>query len=153
MTRRLEQALMLVLAAQIDRRPDARSKLANRCHGAIYGDAAAPIRAHLSNSHMAIGSIFIAQKEPALNRGGRLPLADRCRIGALAHQELYGREKRRFAGACFARDDSKPRRRGERSIANQRDVFDMKLVKHTAPRKNTARRHKPGPDCTTRRTE
>ena len=144
---------MLVLAAQIDRRPDARSKLADRGHGAVYGNAAAPICAHLSNSHMAIRGIFAAQKEPALNRGGRFSLADRCRIGALAHQKFYGREKRRFAGARFARDDGKPRRRDERSIANQSDVFDMKFVKHTAPRKNTAWRHKLGPDHITRRTE
>ena len=141
MARCFEQALVLMLAAQVDRRSDAGGKLADRGHGTVYGNAAASVRTHLPNGHMTVGGVFATQEEPALNRGCRFPLADRCCIGAFAHQEFYGREKRCFARARFARDDGKPRRRSERSIANQSDVFDMKLVKHTAPRKtrHTAR--------------
>ena len=125
-----EQALVLMLAAQVDRRADARREFADRGHGTVNLHAAAPGHLHATTHDTPVG-IAVPEVEATLHRERIGTLAHRARIRALAHQELDGREQSGLARAGLAgehRETGGGRRDGR--LADEGDILDAKLVDH-----------------------
>jgi hypothetical protein len=87
MTTLLEQALMLVLAAKINRCAHALRKLANRSHVPVNGHPSPAVGSHTPTNHHAIG-IATAREEPPFDHEGVGAFANGACVGTLAHKEL-----------------------------------------------------------------
>ena len=92
MVRRVEQALMFMLAAQIHHHANALRKLAHAGDTAVnfYAAAALGRKAALHGEALRVVRTV---KQTRLDAGKRLALANRRRIGALAQNELECREQ------------------------------------------------------------
>ena len=103
--RRIEQALVLVLAAQIHHHTTALRKLAHTGDAAVNLHAAAALgrKAALHGEPLRV---VRPVEQPRLDARQRLALAHRRRIRALAQNKLEGREQRGLAGAGLAGQDS-----------------------------------------------
>ena len=128
-----EQALMLVLAAEVDRGTHALRELADARHVAVQLNAAASVGAHAAAHHGAV-LVVPGKKQPPLDLERRCALAHHTGVGALAHQQLDRGEQRRLAGAGLARQHGEPGRRLDGGIADERDVTRVQLVDHRATR-------------------
>ena len=91
MVHRIEQALVLVLAAKIHHHADALRKLAHASDAAVNFNAAAALgrKAALYGETLRV---VRAVEQARLDSGKRLALANRRRIRAPAQNELEGRE-------------------------------------------------------------
>ena len=128
-----EQALVLVLAAEVHRRAHAPGELAHARHVPVHVHAAAAVRAHAPAHHGAV--LVVARKEePALDLERGRPLADHARVGALAHEELDRREQRGLSRARLAGEDVQSRSRLDVRALDDRYVFYVQLPEHFAPR-------------------
>ena len=105
MMRRIEQALMLVLAAQIHHHADALGKLAHAGDAAVNLDAAAALGRKAALHGEAL-RVVRAIEQARLDARKRLALAHGRRIRALAQNELKRREQCCLAGAGLAGQDS-----------------------------------------------
>ena len=99
--RRIEQALVLVLAAQIHHHTNALRKLAHTGDAAVNLHAAAALGRKAALDREAF-RVVRAVKQPRLDARQRLALAHRRRIRALTQNKLEGREQRGLAGAGFS---------------------------------------------------
>ena len=99
--RRIEQALVLVLAAQIHHHTDALRKLTHAGDAAVNLHAAAALGRKAALDREAF-RVVRAVKQPCLDARERLALAHRRRIRALAQNELERREQRGLTGAGFS---------------------------------------------------
>ncbi len=91
MVRRIEQALMLVLTAQVHHHADALRKLAHAGDAAVYFYAAAALGRKAALYGKAL-RVVRSVEQARLDAGKRLALAHRRRIRALAQNELERRE-------------------------------------------------------------
>ena len=123
---------MLVLAAQVDRRPDALRQLAHARHRAVDGGAAADVGRE-APAHDGPVEIVGAEIEQRLDLEGIGSLAHARRIGALAHGELHRGEERGLARSRLAREDREPARGLDRRIADERDVLCAERLEHHLP--------------------
>ena len=101
MMRRIEQALMLVLAAKIHHHADALGKLAHAGDAAVNLDAAAALGRKAALHGEAL-RVVRAIEQASLDARKRLALAHGRRIGTLAQNKLKRREQRGLAGASLA---------------------------------------------------
>ena len=99
--RRIEQALVLVLAAQIHHHANALRKLAHTGDAAVNLHAAAALGRKAALNREAL-RVVRAVKQACLNARQRLALAHRRRIRTLAQNKLEGREQRGLTGAGFS---------------------------------------------------
>ena len=101
MMRRVEQALVFVLAAKIHHHADALGKLAHAGDAAVnfYAATALGRKAALHGEALRVVRTV---KQARLDVGKRLALAHRRRIRALAQNELKCREQRSLTGAGFS---------------------------------------------------
>ena len=99
--RRIEQALVLVLAAQIHHHANALRKLAHAGDAAVNLHAAAALGRKATLDRETLRVVWTVE-QPRLNASKRLALAHRRRIRALAQNKLEGREQRGLAGAGFS---------------------------------------------------
>ena len=99
--RRIEQALVLVLAAQIHHHANALRKLAHTGDAAVNLHAAAALGRKATLDRETLRVVWTVE-QPRLNASKRLALAHRRRIRALAQNKLEGREQRGLAGAGFS---------------------------------------------------
>ena len=131
---RIEQALVLVLAAQIHHHANALRKLAHT------GDA--PVNLHaaaaLGGKAALYGEPFRVVRpveESCLDARERLALAHRRRIRALAQNKFEGREQRGLASTGLAGQDSQAGTRHQRRLANECNVRNLQLIDHDALRR------------------
>ena len=127
----VQKTLMLMLAAQIDARADAGSKLLHAGRHAVERDARAALRLETTDGNIPLLGRALQIKTP-LDGKGILPLANHAGLGPLARKKLERREQRGFAGARLAGDDGKPRARCERGLADQRNIGNMQFVEHAS---------------------
>ena len=80
----VEQALVLMLAAQVDQRADPLGKLSNARHSTIHASAGATVGAHAALGHKAL-LVMRPREQAALDQGALAPLAHRGGIRALTH--------------------------------------------------------------------
>ena len=102
---RIEQALMLVLAAQIHHHADALGKLAHAGNATINLDAAAAFGRKAALHGEALRVVWTVE-QPRLDARKCLALAHGRRIRALAQNELKRREQCGLAGTGLAGQDS-----------------------------------------------
>ena len=101
MVRRVEQALVLVLAAQVHHHADALRKLAHAGDAAVNFYAAAAL-GRKTAQHGETLRVERAVEQARLDAGKRLALAHGRRIRAFAQNELKRREQRSLAGTSLA---------------------------------------------------
>ena len=101
MVRRVEQALMLMLSAQIHHHANALRKLAHTGDAAVNLHAAAALGRKAALNREAL-RVVRAVKQACLDARQRLALAHRRRIRTLAQNKLEGREQRGLTGAGFS---------------------------------------------------
>ena len=132
--RRIEQALVLVLAAQIHHHANALRKLAHAGDAAVnfYAAAALGRKATLYGEPLRVVRTV---EQACLDARLRLALAHRRRIRALAQYELKRREQRGLAGTGLAGQDSQAGTRHQRRLTNECDVRNLKLIDHDALRR------------------
>ena len=99
--RRIEQALVLVLAAQIHHHANALRKLAHAGDAAVNLHAAAALGRKATLDRETLRVVWTVE-QPRLNASKRLALAHRRRIRTLAQNKLEGREQRGLTGAGFS---------------------------------------------------
>lgn len=99
--RRVEQALVLVLAAQIHHHANALRKLAHAGDAAVNLHAAAALGRKAALDREAF-RVVRPVEESRLDARQHLALAHRRRIRALTQNKLEGREQRGLAGAGFS---------------------------------------------------
>ena len=99
--RRIEQALVLVLAAQIHHHANALRKLAHAGDAAVNLHAAAALGRKAALDREALRVVWTVE-QPRLNASKRLALAHRRRIRTLAQNKLESREQRGLTGAGFS---------------------------------------------------
>ena len=128
----VEQALVLVLAAQVHGRAHELGELAHARHAPVHLDATAPGGLDAAGDDVAVGVVGAAVDAPLNDEGGR-PLADGRAVGALADEELEGAEEGRLAGAGLAGEHCEALRRPHRGLADQGDVAGAQLVDHRRP--------------------
>ena len=134
MMRRIEQALVLVLAAQIHHHANALRKLAHTGNAPVNLHAAAA----LGGKAALYGEPFRVVRpveESCLDARERLALAHRRRIRALAQNKFEGREQRGLAGTGLAGQDSQAGTRHQRRLANECNVRNLQLIDHDALRR------------------
>ena len=132
------EGLMLMLAAQIERRRDKAGDLLRTCHVAVDRRTRASVDADAAaNDRLAIFELCplgnvgnIVEEEAAFDRQTVRPFANCGFIGALANKELACRKERRLSRSRFAGDRSEPARRGKGRVPNERHVTDMDFVDH-----------------------
>ncbi len=124
-----EQALVLVLATELNAGSDALRQLAHRRHGAVDLNASATARLYAAAHDRPICA-FTRQEKATFHDKRISPFAHLSHIGALPRQELDRREQGRFASACLPRQYRKPRGGRERRVLYERDIMDMQLVYH-----------------------
>ena len=132
--RRIEQALVLVLAAQIHHHTNALRKLAYTGDAAVNLHAAAALGRKAALDREAF-RVVRAVKQPRLDARQRLALAHRRRIRALTQNKLEGREQRGLAGAGLAGQDSQTGTRHQRRLANECNVGNLQLIDHDGLRR------------------
>ena len=101
MVRWVEQALVLVLAAQVHHHADALRKLAHAGDAAVYFYAAATLGRKAAQYGETLRVMWTVE-QARLDAGKRLALAHGRRICTLAQNELESREQRSLAGASLA---------------------------------------------------
>ena len=131
---RIEQALVLVLAAKIHHHADALRKLAHAGDAAVNLNAAAALgrKAALYGETLRV---VRAVEQARLDAGKRLALANRRRIRALAQNELERREQCGLTSTGLAGQDGQAGTRHQRRLANERDVGNLQLIDHGALRR------------------
>ena len=132
--RRIEQALVLVLAAQIHHHTNALRKLAHTCDAAVNLHSAAALGRKAALHGKTLRVVWTVE-QPRLDARQRLALAHRRRIRALAQNKLESREQRGLAGAGLAGQDSQAGTRNQRRLANERNVRNLQLIDHDALRR------------------
>ena len=121
-----------MLAAQIDLGPHGLRQLFDRGHLAVDGNAAAAVGANAA-AHDAALYIVGPHEEASLDLKRSRPLAHGARIGALADQQLDGRQQRGLSRARLARQNRKATRELDRGLLDQGNVLHMQLVEHYLP--------------------
>ena len=101
MMRRVEEALVLVLAAKILHHADTLRKFAHAGDAAVNFYAAAALGRKTALHGEAL-RVVRTVKQARLDAGKRLARAHRRRIRALAQNELERREQRGLTGAGFS---------------------------------------------------
>ena len=104
MVRRIEQALVLVLTAQVHHHAHALRKLTHAGNTAIDLHAAAALGRKATLHGETLG-VVRAVEQASLDARQRLALTHRRRIGALAQNELERREQRGLAGTRLTGQD------------------------------------------------
>ena len=104
MMRRIEQALMFVLTAQVHHHTHALRKFANAGDTAINLHAAAALGRKAALHGEALG-VVRAIEQASLDARQCLALAHRRRIRAFAQNELEGRQQRGLAGTGLTGQD------------------------------------------------
>ena len=134
MMRRIEQALVLMLAAQIHHHAEALGKLAHAGDAAVDPDAAAALgrKAALHGEPLRV---VRAIEQARLDARQRLALAHGRRIRTLAQYELERRKQRGLAGTGLAGQDSQAGTRHQRRLANECNVGNLQLIDHDALRR------------------
>ena len=132
--RRVEQALMLVLAAQIHHHANALRKLAHTGDATVNLHAAAALGRKAALHGETLRVVWTVE-QPRLDARQRLALTHRRRIRALAQNKLEGREQRGLAGAGLAGQDSQAGTRQQRRLANERNVGNLQLIDHDGLRR------------------
>ena len=132
--RRIEQALVLVLAAQIHHQTNALRKLAHTGDAAVNLHAAAALGRKAALDREAF-RVVRAVKQPRLDARQRLALAHRRRIRALTQNKLERREQRSLAGAGLTGQDSQAGTRHQRRLANECNVRNLQLIDHDGLRR------------------
>ena len=89
MARGIEQALVLMLAAQVNEGPHARGELADARDRAVHTHAAAPVCTHAAGDREA-REIPWALEEAPLRDSALLALAHEGRIRPFSDKELQG---------------------------------------------------------------
>ena len=131
MMRRIEQTLMLVLAAQIHHHADALGKLAHAGDASVNFYAAAALGRKAALHDEAI-RVVRAVEQARLDAGKRLALANRRRIGALAQNKLERRKQRGLASTGLTGQDGQAGTRHQRRLANECNVGNLQLIDHDA---------------------
>ena len=126
-----EQALVLVLAAEVDGGPHARRELAHARHAPVKLHAPAAVGAH-APAHDRSVFVVAAQEETSLHLEGVRALAHHSGVRALPHQQLDGGEQRRLARARLSREHGEAGGGLDGGVPNERDVARAKLVDHAA---------------------
>ena len=124
-----EQALVLVLAAEVDRGTHLPGQLAHARHAAVNLHAAAATRLHAPAHHVAF-IVIRAQVDAPLHKQVVVALADGARVGALAYQELQGTEQGRLTGARLTRQHREAGCGLDGRVADQGDALNVELVNH-----------------------
>ena len=132
--RRIEQALVLVLAAQIHHHANALRKLAHAGDAAVNLHAAAAL-GRKTALHGEPFRVVRPVEESCLDARERLALAHRRRIRALAQNKLKSREQRGLASAGLAGQDSQAGTRHQRRLANECNVRNLQLIDHDGLRR------------------
>ena len=132
--RRVEEALVLVLTAQIHHHADALRKLAHAGDAAVNPHAAAALGRKAALDREAL-RVVRAVKQACLDARQRLALAHRRRIRTLAQNKLKGREQRGLAGAGLACQDSQAGTRHQRRLTNECNVRNLQLIDHDGLRR------------------
>ena len=141
MVRRIEQALVLVLTAQVHHHAHALRKLTHAGNTAIDLHAAAALGRKATLHGETLG-VVRAVEQASLDARQRLALTHRRRIGALAQNELERREQRGLAGTGLAGQDGQAGTRHQRRLANECNVGDLQLIDH-----DELRRIRGSPSC------
>ena len=136
MRRRLHKPLMLVLAAQIDRRRHRIRQLAHAGHAPVDAHARPSVGPHAAHRHQlgrGIGRIEPLPVKPPRHHERVLAVAHGPFVGALAHEQFERGKQRRLARARLAREHGQPTRRLERRAPYERKVLNLDLVDHRTP--------------------
>ena len=134
MMRRIEKALVLMLAAQIHHHADALGKLAHAGDAAIDPDATAAF-GRKAALHGETLRVVRAIEQARLDAGKLLSLAHRRRICTLAQYELERRKQSGLAGTGLAGQDSQAGTRHQRRLTNECNVRNLQLIDHDALRR------------------
>ena len=129
----IEEALVLMLPAEVNGRSHRCRKLANRRHAPIYLDTASPGCLDTTPDHTAIW-VPVAQEQASLDLERIGALAHSGGIGTLSHQQFYCAEESGFACTRLAGQYGKPRRGSDGRLTYERDVAHEQLVNHGMPR-------------------
>ena len=132
--RRIEQALVLVLAAQIHHHTNALRKLAYTGDAAVNLHAAAALGRKAALDREAF-RVVRAVKQPRLDARQRLALAHRRRIRALTQNKLERRKQRGLASTGLTGQDGQAGTRHQRRLANECNVGNLQLIDHDALRR------------------
>ena len=132
--RRIEQALVLVLAAQIHHHANALRKLAHTGNAAVNLHAAAALGRKTALYGKAFRVVWTVE-QPRLDTRQRLALAHRRRIRTLTQNKLERREQRGLAGAGLAGQGSQTGTRHQRRLANECNVRNLQLIDHDGLRR------------------
>ena len=132
--RRIEQALVLVLATQIHHHANTLRKLAHTGNAAVNLHAAATLGRKAALDREAF-RVVRPVKQARLDARQRLALAHRRRIRALAQNKLEGREQRGLAGTGLAGQDSQAGTRHQRRLAYECNVRNLQLIDHDGLRR------------------
>ena len=134
MVRRVEQALMFMLAAKIHHHANALRKLAHAGDAAVNLHSATALGRKAALHGKTLRVVWTVE-QPRLDARQRLALAHRRRIRALTQNKLEGREQRGLAGAGLAGQDSQAGTRHQRRLANECNVRNLQLIDHDGLRR------------------
>ena len=131
---RLHEALVLVLAAQVDRSAHRGGELFDAGDRTVDAHAAAAVGAHRAFRHAAFRLLLFPaagkREEAAFDAQAVGALPHHAGVGPVAAEQLERPEQGRLAGARFARDHREPAGGRERGVADERDILYMQLVDH-----------------------
>ena len=135
----VEQPLVLVLTAQVDQGAHALGQFAHARKRSVHTHAGTAVgaQATLDNEALLVAS---AAEQTSLDKRTVAPLANRRGIRTLAHQQLEGGKQGGLARARLAGEDRETGTGHQVGAFNQRDVLDMDLIDHCAPRKRRGSR-------------
>ena len=136
---RLHQALVLVLAAQVDGRSNCLRQLPHACHVPVQRDARTPVGGHAANGDNfavlirgAIPFRNIHAEKPARHRKGIGAFAYGRFVCTLAHQQLQRGKQRRLASTRLACEHGQAARGRKRRLADQRKVLYLDFIDHAS---------------------
>ena len=135
----VEQSLVLVLTAQVNQGAHALGQFAHAGKRAVHTHAGTAVGAQATLDNEAFLVTGPAEQTP-LDKRAVAPLANRRRIRALAHQQLEGGKQGGLASARLTGEDRETGTGHQVGAFDQRDVLDMDLIDHCAPRKRRGSR-------------
>ncbi len=133
-----EQRLVLVLAVQVDERPDALGQRAHRRHLAVERAPAAAVGADPALRD----ELFAAGEEAAFDRRLRRSGANGAGVRALAEKQLERADQRRLPRARLAGERGHAGPELEPGLLDQREVADVEFFEHVSPRRTRRRRYR-----------